>query len=86
MVNNLDWTGPQSALDFLRDVGKHFWVNVMLARETVKRRLAADGHVVHRVQLPAPAGPGLPGPLPPARMHAADRRRDQWGNLSAGST
>lgn len=43
VVNNLDWTGEQTALEFLRDVGKHFSVNVMLGRETVKRRLAADG-------------------------------------------
>lgn len=41
--NNLDWTGRQTALEFLRDVGKHFSINVMLARETVKRRLATDG-------------------------------------------
>ncbi len=43
VVNNLDWTGPMPVLEFLRDVGKHFSVNVMLARETVKRRLASDG-------------------------------------------
>ncbi|MGC5246393.1 tyrosine--tRNA ligase [Gordonia sp. DT219] len=43
MVNNLDWTGPMSVVDFLRDLGKHFSVNVMLARETVKRRLDTDG-------------------------------------------
>ncbi len=43
LVNNADWTAGQSALEFLRDVGKHFSVNVMLARETVKRRLASDG-------------------------------------------
>jgi tyrosyl-tRNA synthetase len=43
IANNLDWTGSQSVLEFLRDVGKHFSVNVMLARETVKRRLAAEG-------------------------------------------
>ncbi|GAA3232108.1 tyrosine--tRNA ligase [Pseudonocardia petroleophila] len=43
VVNNLDWTGEQTALEFLRDVGKHFSVNVMLGRETVRRRLAADG-------------------------------------------
>jgi tyrosyl-tRNA synthetase len=41
--NNLSWTGQVSALEFLRDVGKHFSVNVMLSRETVKRRLEADG-------------------------------------------
>jgi tyrosyl-tRNA synthetase len=43
VVNNLDWTGQQSVLEFLRDVGKHFSINTMLARETVKRRLAGDG-------------------------------------------
>ncbi len=43
VANNLDWTGGQSALEFLRDVGKHFSINTMLARETVKRRLATDG-------------------------------------------
>jgi tyrosyl-tRNA synthetase len=39
LVNNLDWTGPMSVVEFLRDVGKHFPVNRMLAREVVKARL-----------------------------------------------
>ncbi len=43
VVNNMDWTAELSAIDFLRDLGKHFSVNVMLARETVKRRLESDG-------------------------------------------
>ncbi|MDY6811530.1 MAG: tyrosine--tRNA ligase [Actinomycetota bacterium] len=43
VVNNLDWTGQLSAVEFLRDLGKHFSVNVMLARDTVKRRLESDG-------------------------------------------
>lgn len=43
VVNNLDWTGGQSTLEFLRDTGKHFSINVMLQRETVKRRLDGDG-------------------------------------------
>jgi tyrosyl-tRNA synthetase len=43
VVNNLDWLGPLSVVDFLRDVGKHFSVNVMLNRETVRRRLAGEG-------------------------------------------
>ena len=41
MVNNLDWTSGMSVLDFLRDVGKHFPVNRMLARDVVARRLEA---------------------------------------------
>lgn len=43
LVNNLDWTSQLSAIDFLRNLGKHFSVNVMLARDTVKRRLESDG-------------------------------------------
>jgi tyrosyl-tRNA synthetase len=42
MVNNLEWLSPISFLDFLRDVGKHFTVNAMLARESVKRRIGSD--------------------------------------------
>ncbi|MEV8505886.1 tyrosine--tRNA ligase [Actinoplanes sp. NPDC051475] len=38
-VNNLEWTGELSAVDFLRDVGKHFPVNKMLARDVVRNRL-----------------------------------------------
>ena len=41
LVNNLDWTGDVSVLDFLRDVGKHFPVNRMLARDVVRKRLEA---------------------------------------------
>jgi tyrosyl-tRNA synthetase len=43
LVSNLDWTEKLSALDFLRDIGKHFPVNRMLARESVKARLEAGG-------------------------------------------
>jgi tyrosyl-tRNA synthetase len=42
-VSNLDWTGELSAIDFLRDIGKHFPVNQMLGREVVKARLDAGG-------------------------------------------
>lgn len=41
LVNNLDWTGPMPVLDFLRDIGKHFPVNRMLARDVVRKRLDA---------------------------------------------
>ncbi|WP_370981415.1 tyrosine--tRNA ligase [Agaribacterium sp. ZY112] len=43
VVNNLDWIGGISALDFLRDVGKHFSVNNMINKESVKQRLDRDG-------------------------------------------
>ncbi len=43
MVNNLDWTRDLNAIEFLRDIGKHFSVNRMLDREAVAARLAKDG-------------------------------------------
>ena len=43
LVNNLDWTKPVSALEFLRDIGKHFSVNQMLAKDSVANRLASVG-------------------------------------------
>jgi tyrosyl-tRNA synthetase len=43
LANNLDWTKPVSALEFLRDIGKHFSVNQMLAKDSVASRLDAGG-------------------------------------------
>ena len=43
IVSNLEWTGPMLVLDFLRDIGKHFSVNRMLDRESVKARLEGGG-------------------------------------------
>jgi len=43
VVNNLTWTKPLGAIEFLRDVGKHFSVNVMLDRDTIRRRLDGEG-------------------------------------------
>lgn len=83
LVNNLDWTGPMSVVEFLRDVGKHFPVNRMLAREVVKARLetgisftefsyqllqANDYFELHR-------------------RHGCTLQfggSDQWGNITAG--
>ena len=43
VVNNLDWTSPLSAIEFLRDIGKHFSVNQMLAKDSVSARLEGGG-------------------------------------------
>jgi tyrosyl-tRNA synthetase len=43
IVNNLDWTAPLSAIEFLRDIGKHFSVNQMLAKDSVSARLETSG-------------------------------------------
>ncbi|WP_273168457.1 tyrosine--tRNA ligase [Actinomyces israelii] len=42
IVNNLDWTDELSAIDFLRDIGKHFRMGTMLAKDVVARRLASE--------------------------------------------
>ena len=43
MVNNLDWTAPLSAIEFLREIGKHFPISQMLAKDAVSSRLNKDG-------------------------------------------
>lgn len=43
VVNNVDWLGPISMMDFLRDVGKHFTVNYMMAKDSVKSRIDREG-------------------------------------------
>jgi tyrosyl-tRNA synthetase len=42
LVNNLDWFGPMTALDFLRDIGKHFSVNAMIHKEAVRQRIERE--------------------------------------------
>jgi tyrosyl-tRNA synthetase len=84
-VDNLDWTQPLSAIDFLRDLGKHFRVNRMLAKEAVSARLNSDAGISYTefsYQI----------------LQANDFRElflrhgctlqtggsDQWGNITAG--
>ena len=45
LVDNADWTAPISYLDFLRDVGKYFTLNLMLAKDSVKSRMEGDGGI-----------------------------------------
>jgi tyrosyl-tRNA synthetase len=82
--NNLSWTGELSAIEFLRDVGKYFSVNVMLDRDTVRRRLEGEGisytefsymllQANDYVQLHERYGCGL-------QIGGSD----QWGNIVAG--
>ena len=78
MVNNYDWTASLSTIDFLRDIGKHFPVNRMLARDVVQEP-PRGRHQLHRVQLRAAAVDGLPQPLPRPRRDAAVRRQRPVG-------
>ncbi|HZE38262.1 MAG TPA: tyrosine--tRNA ligase [Stackebrandtia sp.] len=83
LVNNLDWTGEMSAIDFLREVGKHFPVNKMLAREVVRARLESGiSFTEFSYQL-----------LQSNDFYELHRRHgctlqfggsDQWGNITSG--
>jgi tyrosyl-tRNA synthetase len=45
LVNNLDWTGSMTTIEFLRDVGKHLTVNVMLAKDSVRSRIERESGI-----------------------------------------
>ncbi len=86
MVNNLDWLGPLSAIDFLRDVGKHFSVNAMMRKETVRRRLEDDDSGISYTEFSY-------GLLQAYDFVALNEKynctiqmggSDQWGNITAG--
>ncbi|MFG1858116.1 tyrosine--tRNA ligase [Actinomadura geliboluensis] len=84
MVSNLDWTGPMSAIEFLRDIGKHFPVNRMLARETVKARLDSTGMSYTEFSYVLLQSMDF---LELYRRHGCRLQTggsDQWGNLTAG--
>ena len=84
MVSNLEWTEQLSALDFLRDIGKHFPVNRMLARESVKARLEAGGISYTEFSYQILQAYDF---LELYRRHGCTLQlggSDQWGNLVAG--
>ena len=85
MVSNLEWTEQLSALDFLRDIGKHFPVNRMLARESVKARLEAGGISYTEFSYQILQAYDF---LELYRRHGCTLQlggSDQWGNLVAGA-
>ncbi len=85
LVNNLDWTQPFSYIDFLRDVGKHFPVNVMMTKDSVKSRLDSESGLSYTefsyMLLQAFDFAHL------QQAHHCELQvggRDQWGNITAG--
>ena len=86
LLDNSDWLCAYGFIDFLRDVGKHFTVNQMIAKESVKsrHRAARAGHLLHRVQLHAAAGLRLPPPARLLRMPSPDRRKRPVGQHHDG--
>ncbi|WP_066582183.1 tyrosine--tRNA ligase [Cellulomonas timonensis] len=85
MVNNLDWTAPMSAIDFLRDVGKHYRLGTMLAKDTVARRLNSDQGISF-TEFSYQVLQGMDY-LELYRRHGVSLETggsDQWGNLLSG--
>ena len=83
-VSNLDWTGELTALDFLRDIGKHFPVNQMLSREVVRARLEAGGITYTEFSYQILQANDF---LELHRRHDCALQiggSDQWGNLVSG--
>ena len=85
VVNNLDWTAELSAIDLLRDIGKHFRLGTMLAKDTVARRLASDeGISFTEFSYQLLQGNDF---LELFRRHGVTLQtggNDQWGNLLSG--
>ncbi|NMM32596.1 MAG: tyrosine--tRNA ligase [Phycicoccus sp.] len=86
MVNNLDWTAPMSALDFLREVGRHFRVNAMIKKDAIATRLASQDGISY-TEFSYQLLQGLDY-LHLYRTYGCTLQTggtDQWGNLTAGS-
>ena len=86
MVNNLDWTGSLSAIEFLRDVGKHFRVNRMLAKDAVASRLQSEAGLSF-TEFSYQILQGLDF-LQLHRRYGCVLQTggsDQWGNLTSGT-
>ncbi|MDO9395485.1 MAG: tyrosine--tRNA ligase, partial [Herbiconiux sp.] len=86
MVNNLDWTAPMSAIDFLREVGKHFRVGTMLKKDAVSARLNSDAGISY-TEFSYQVLQGMDF-LELYRSYGCVLQTggsDQWGNLTSGT-
>ena len=87
MANNFDWFGSMGALDFLRDIGKHFSVNAMIKKESVQQRINRDEQGISYTEFSYSLLQGYD-------FSELNRRHDcvlqiggsdQWGNITAGA-
>jgi tyrosyl-tRNA synthetase len=86
MVNNLDWTSQYSAIDFLRDIGKHYRVGKMLAKDAVSARLNSENGISY-TEFSYQILQGLDF-LELYKGHGCVLQTggsDQWGNLTSGA-
>ncbi|WP_111874018.1 tyrosine--tRNA ligase [Aeromonas bivalvium] len=86
LVNNADWMGQMSALDFLRDIGKHFSVNAMLARESVRQRLARPDQGISFTEFSYALLQSQDFAVLSQRLGCTLQigGNDQWGNITSG--
>ena len=86
VANNLDWTAQMSALNFLRDVGKHFSVNNMIAKESVKQRIDREGSGISFTEFSYSLLQGLDFAELNRRYDCTLQvgGSDQWGNIVSG--
>lgn len=86
LVNNLDWTAPMSAIDFLRDIGKHFRVGKMLSKDAVSARLNSE-HGISYTEFSYQVLQGLDFLELFRRYNCVLQTggSDQWGNLTSGT-
>ena len=86
VANNLDWTAGMSALEFLRDVGKHFSVNSMINKESVKQRLAREGTGISFTEFSYALLQGMDFAELNRRYDCTMQvgGSDQWGNIVGG--
>jgi len=86
MVNNLDWTAPLSAIDFLREIGKHYRVGTMLKKDAVSARLNSDAGISY-TEFSYQILQGMDF-LELYRQYGCVMQTggsDQWGNLTSGT-
>lgn len=86
MVNNLDWTAPLSAIDFLREIGKHYRVGTMIKKDAVSARLNSDAGISY-TEFSYQILQGLDF-LELHRQYGCMLQTggsDQWGNLTSGT-
>ncbi|MGL6411916.1 tyrosine--tRNA ligase [Aeromonas sp. R2-2] len=86
LVNNGDWMGQMSALDFLRDIGKHFSVNALLARESVRQRLARPDQGISFTEFSYALLQSYDFAVLHQRLGCTLQigGNDQWGNITSG--
>jgi tyrosyl-tRNA synthetase len=86
LVNNADWMASMSALDFLRDIGKHFSVNAMMARESVRQRLARPDQGISFTEFSYCLLQSFDFAVLNQRLGCSVQigGNDQWGNITSG--